>query len=102
MLNKLQKNNYVKMLNKWLFWDLNIETLDYKYNRQDIIERIAIYGDENDERIMNIIYPKHVIKYCLKKSDCLNSKTIKYFSFILKIKEEKFKCYMKTHAQRSF
>ena len=102
MLINIPKNDYIQLLNKWLFWDMHINTLDWRHNKQDIIERIAVYGDENDEHIMNMLYPKRIIKQCLKKSDCLNDKTIKYFSFVLHIKEKDFKCYSKIHAQMSF
>ena len=93
MLNRVQKNEYIKLLTKGIFWDLDIDKLDYKYNKQDIIERIAVYGTDNDEHIMNILYSPGVIKKCLKHSDCLNEKTIRYFAFILHEKEEHFKCY---------
>jgi len=93
MLNRIQKNEYIKLLSKGLFWDLHIDKLDYKHNKQEIIERIAVYGTDNDERIMNIIYSPRIIKKCLKRSDSLNEKTIRYFAFVLHEKEENFKCY---------
>lgn len=95
-------NNYIKLLNKWIFWDINIDKLDYKKNKQLIIERIAVHGTENDEKIMNIMYSLGTIKKCLIKSDSLTEKVIQYYAFVLHIKESKFKCYTRTPVQMSF
>jgi len=101
-LNKIQKNRYIKHLNKRIFWDINIENLDCEKSKQKIIERIAVYGTENDEKIMYILYPLSVIKKHLKMSDILNEKTISYFSFILNEKEDKFKCYTKKFVPMNY
>jgi len=98
---KVNKNSYIKMLNKRIFWDLKIDKLDYKQDKQIIIERIAVHGTENDERIMNKMYRLNTIKKCLMNSYNLNEKVIKYYAFTLKAKEEDFKCFMKTPVQMS-
>jgi len=102
MLNRHQKNYYIqRWLSKYLFWDVFVDRMDYKKNMQDIIERVAVYGNENDERIMNIIYSKRLIKKCLVRSDCLNEQTVKYYSFKLGIKDKAFKWYSKKLVQMS-
>ena len=98
MGKKENYNNYIKLLSKVIFWDINVDKLDYKKSKQRIIERIAVYGTENDERIMNIMYPIRTIKKCLMKSDSLNENTLHYFSLILNEKEEKFKCFTRIHV----
>jgi len=96
-----KKNEYIKMLSKRIFWDINTEKLDYWRNRQTIIERIAVYGRESDEKIMNLLYSPGTIKKCLKKSDSLNEKVIRYYAFLLHEKESRFKCYAKIPVQMS-
>ena len=99
-MNKtLSKNDYIKLLSKRIFWDLNIEKLDYKQDCQKIIERIAMHGTEEDERIMNSIYSIKKIKKCLLNSRVLNEKVINYYAFALHEREEKFKCYMRIPVQ---
>ena len=98
---EINKNSYIKMLNNRIFWDLKIDKLDYKKDKQTIIERIAVYGTENDERIMNTMYRPNTIKKCLMNSYNLNEKVIKYYAFTLKAREEDFKCFMKTPVQMS-
>jgi len=98
MKNKENLNSYIKLLSKIIFWDMNVDKIDYKLDKQTIIERIAVYGKENDERIMNILYPIRTIKKCLIKSDSLNEKAIRYYAFVLHVKESKFKCYSRIHV----
>jgi len=98
MRNTENYNNYIKLLNKRIFWDLHIDKLDYKQDKQRIIERIAVHGTENDEKIMNIMYSIRTIRKCLIKSDSLNEKVIQYYAFVLNEKEKKFKCYSRIHV----
>ena len=100
--DKEKNNKLIKELSKNIFWDIDIDKLDYKKNKQTIIERIAVYGTENDERIMNMMYPIKTITKCLLKSDSLNENTLRYYAFVLNEKENKFKCYTKIPVQMSF
>ena len=95
----INKNDYLKQLSKYIFWDLNIDKLDYKLSKQNIIERIAQYGTENDDRIMNKLYSTRTIKKCLKRSDDIDYKTVMYYAFVLKEKEKNFRCYFKKNFQ---
>ena len=92
------KNIYVQMLSDVIFWDVDKNKTDYIHHKQFLIERIAVYGNENDERIMNILYDNKTIIKCLKKSDSIIEKTINYYSFLFDEKMENFKCYSKIHA----
>ena len=53
---KIKKNDLIKLLSKNLFWEYQVNKLDYIKNKQLIIERIAVFGTENDEKIMNMMY----------------------------------------------
>jgi hypothetical protein len=96
----IDKNDLLKRLNTRMFWDTQIEKLDYEKNMKFIIERIAEYGNENDEMIMYAMYTKNQIINSLKLSDNLIEKTVLYYSYILNIKKEDFKCYSKILARR--
>jgi len=89
------KKSIITELSRSIFWDIYIQDLDVKKNKNIIIERIALYGNDNDLRIMFLLYSKKCIKNILIKSDSLNNGIIEYFSFILNIKKEVFKCYRK-------
>jgi hypothetical protein len=89
------KDQIIKELSPHLFWDVDINQLDYRKDKCLIIERILVYGKENDERLLNMIYSKNCIKSVAKKSMNLNDRTICYLSEIYNIPEEKFRCYKK-------
>jgi hypothetical protein len=89
------KNGLVKKLNPSMFWDRNIDLLDYKYHCSLIIERIVVFGNKDDENILFMLYSLNKIKNCIKKLYIYNDIKIEYFSNVLKIKKENFRCYGK-------
>ena len=98
LLNKKYnyKNDLIKKLTPSIFWDTNIDTLNYKYHDDLIIERIVTFGNKNDERILFQLYKPYKIKNRIKKLYIYNDLKIEYFSNILNIKKENFRCYGKT------
>jgi len=95
MNKKKNGNEWVSSLSKNIFWDTRTEMIDIKKDKNFIIERIAVYGEDNDVDKMFNMYRKREIKSVLKKAEWLNEWTIAYFGLILNIKKEKFKCYGK-------
>ena len=88
-------NNLIKKLSPRIFWDMDINTLDLKKNQNEIIERVYVYGTDNDEKLIWSIYSYNEIKKSVMNSDSLNDTTITYLSKVFNIKEKKFKCYKK-------
>jgi hypothetical protein len=87
---------------KHLFWDIDRSRLDYKEDRELIIERVLVYGNEDDERQLYDLYSKNVIKKVAIKSENLNARTVSYLSTIMDIPEEKFKCYKRNVSYRDY
>ena len=94
LLNDLSKNyNIINNFTKGLFWNFNIEKLDYLKHKQLIIERIIEAGLEDDEILMWKLYSYKDIKGVAVNIEYLPTDKITYMAFVLKIKEEEFKCY---------
>jgi len=89
------KNDLIKKLTPSMFWDINIDILNYKYHDDLIIERIVTFGNKNDENILFQLYNLYKIKNRIKKLYIYNDSKIEYFSNILNIKKENFRCYGK-------
>lgn len=89
------KNKIIKNISPYIFWDMNIDLLDYKYHYQYIIERIVIYGNSKDEQLMYKLYPKRKIIKCITKLYIYNDTVIEYYSSVFDLKKEDFKCYGK-------
>jgi hypothetical protein len=87
------KNDLILQLSPVIFWDTHISKLDYKKHRDFIIERVVVYGNENDEILLYKLYTWRQVRRSVIKSDSLTETAINYISTILDIKKEKFKCY---------
>jgi len=91
-----QKNNKLLLqLTKGLFWNSDINVLDYVRDKKYIIERILDAGLENDEIIMWKLYSYEDIKNIALNIENLHEEKVSYMSFVLKVKETDFKCYEK-------
>ena len=91
-----QSNNKLLLqLTKGLLWNFNMEKLDYLRDKKLIIERIIDAGLENDEVIMWKIYSYKDIKKIALNMENLHKEKVIYMSFVLKVRENKFKCYKK-------
>ena len=85
----------IKLLSKRIFWDTDIQTLDYLKNRDFIIGRIVMYGTEEDEKLLYKIYSWRVVRKVVIKEEYLSEKIVRYLSYMLNVKEQKFKCFGK-------
>ena len=80
---------------KGLFWSYDIKKLDYLKHRKLIIEQVLEAGLENDEILMWKLYSYEDIKGVALNIEYLEPDELIYIAFVLKVKEEKFKCYGK-------
>ena len=90
-----ENNKLLLQLTKGLFWNSDINTLDYIRDKKYIIERILDAGLENDEIIMWKLYSYKDIKKIALNIENLHKDKVTYISFVLKVKETEFKCYNK-------
>jgi len=81
------KNEWVSSLSKIIFWDTRTEMVDIRRDKNFIIERIAVYGEDSDVDKMFEMYGKGEIKNALKKAEWLNEWTVAYFGLILNVME---------------
>ena len=91
----IMANKLLSQLSKEVFWNCDISKLDYLKNKEYIIKRIIEAGLENDEIIMWKLYSYEDIKNVAVNLDNLHEDAVTYMSFVLKIKENEFKCYKK-------
>ena len=88
-----KKNDILKKLSPHLFWNLDFSKLDVIKNKKTIIERIIEYGLDNDEILLWKLYGYFTIRKIALAMDSLPFLRLKYYSFVLNVKENKFKCY---------
>jgi len=98
---KKARNDLIRELSPEIFWDVVISRLDVDQNKDLIIERVLTRGREKDEILLWKMYSYRVIKNVTLNLYELNDLTVRYMSFVLGVKEEKFRCYGKIPWNRS-
>jgi len=90
-----KENELLLQLTREVFWNCDIDKFDYIRDKKYIIKRIIEAGLENDEIIMWRLYSYKDIKNVALNLENLHEDIVTYMSFVLKVKENKFKCYKK-------
>jgi hypothetical protein len=72
-------------IDKRVFWDINPKKLDWRSNRQFIIERVLTRGLTSDVRAIFRVYSKEELADAVLKSKTLDKKTANFMSNYLNI-----------------
>ena len=84
------------MLNQYskvLFWDVDVNTMSTSDHADFIIQRVCMYGTWDDWQILKKEYGLDKISNALTTARYLDKKTLNYFSLILDVPKERFRCY---------
>ncbi|MBK9526137.1 MAG: hypothetical protein IPO39_15740 [Bacteroidetes bacterium] len=76
-----------------LFWDTDINTLSETTHSAYIIVRVCMLGTWEDWLLLKKMYGLDKIQTELLNARSLDPKTLNYFSLILNIPKEKFRCF---------
>jgi len=95
----MPKKTQIK-LNKELFWDVDLRSLDPEKNKDFIIGRVLMRGDLNDLREIKKKYDLTTIISTAKKLRYLDRKTFNFISVIFKIPRGKFLCTKRSLANK--
>ena len=76
-----------------LFWDTDIKTLSETTHAAYIIVRVCMLGTWEDWLLLKKMYGLEKIKSELLNARFLDPKTLNFFSLILNIPKEKFRCF---------
>ena len=91
----MSQQNFLKQLDKTLFWDTKIDSLDIKKYSDFIIGRVLSFGDIRDYHILQKMYNFQKIKKAGIKANYSNKKTINFWSIIFDVPINKFLCIKK-------
>lgn len=76
-----------------LFWDTDISTLSETEHAGFIIQRVCSIGTWTDWLLLKIMYGLGKIKSALLQARQPDPKNLNYFSLILNVPKENFRCY---------
>ncbi|SIT18138.1 DUF6922 domain-containing protein [Belliella pelovolcani] len=98
--NSLEDNNQIILSDyfpKAIFWDVNLDELDYKKDADFIIPRVLDWGDyKNAWDKLKLLYPLKVIKYyCLNQAQIFGDENIEALAAKFNLNPEEFPRYSK-------
>ncbi len=80
-------------IDKSLFWDVEIDNVDYNKYARHIINRILLRGNINDWLEIKKFYGTDKIKNEVVNMKYLDKRTLNFCSFYFNIPKNNFKCY---------
>ena len=86
-------NQQIMQLTKALFWDTDINKLDYEKHARHIIERVLVRGTLNDWFEIKNYYGTDRIKSEVLKIRFLDKITLNFCSKYFQTPKQEFKCY---------
>ena len=89
-----------KELNQYLFWDINIDSLDEEIHSTFIIQRVSTKGRWSDWKKILEFYGSEKIKSALISARYLDNKTLSFVSCIFEIPITTFRCYSTKQLNR--
>jgi len=80
-------------LPKRIFWDTNMEHIDWATNARFVIHRVITRGEIKDWVVIKKYYGLERIKQEILQMRDLDDLTLNFFSQYFGIEKEKFRCY---------
>ncbi|MDD3741838.1 MAG: hypothetical protein PHH30_11420 [Bacteroidales bacterium] len=90
---KKQKNQKMPKFSDNLFWDIDIQSLDYKEHSSFIIARVLDYGTWQDWKELCNCYSKEQIKEASLQIRSLFPKSLNFVAFYTDTPISEFRCY---------
>ncbi|MFT4666191.1 MAG: hypothetical protein ACI8YQ_001827 [Polaribacter sp.] len=86
-------------LPNYLFWDIELTSLDYSKNARFIIQRVIQKGSIKEWKIIKDFYGLDLIKNEILMIRDLDAKTLNFFSTYFSLNKNNFRCFT---IQQSF
>ena len=84
-----------------LFWDADVQTLNYDVHKRYVIERVLNRGTLEDVRTAFGYYGKDVIAEVATSLRALEPKALSFASCLLSIPQEQFRCYREKQSSKA-
>lgn len=85
-------------LRRVLFWDTDVDQIDYQKHASYVIERIVTYGSLNEWRQILEFYGRKKIIETVTRLRNLDDKSLNYLSHKFQIPKDQFRCYNKKQS----
>jgi len=85
---------------KFLFWDTDYEKVDFEKNARYVIEKVVMFGNIRDWRMLQNYYGMQRIKEVVVMARDLDPKTLNLLSLIFNVPKKEFRCYNYIQSNR--
>ena len=92
------KSHQKAQIRKTLFWEYDLERLNWKDMRTLIVQRVIERGRMNDFYAILNLYGLTGVKEAIKQISYLNSKDLSFVCSVFNLKKEDLKCYTKQQS----
>jgi hypothetical protein len=82
-------------IRKEIFWDIDVQLLDAKKNKQLIIERVLCFGNVSEFKAIEKLYSNRSLKSTIGKIGYLDPKTFEFVLSYYHLKKKNLTCYIK-------
>lgn len=86
----------------YLFWDVDIDTLNLESSAPLVIERVLQLGQLEDWSLLNLFYGIDKILEVAKNLNSLDDLTVSFLCSLYDLKKEEFKCYTQRQSNPHF
>jgi len=80
-------------LPNYLFWDIDLNSLDFNKNARFVIQRVIQKGSINNWETIKAFYGLEIIKNEILKIRDLDPLTLNFFSIYFGIQKKDFRCF---------
>lgn len=89
----MENNDFIKKLSPYLFWDVDMNSIDKEKNSPFIVQRVLEYGQLPDWKIINNYYGLDRIISTARNLRSLDPKAISLLCCLGNLQENDFRCY---------
>jgi hypothetical protein len=91
-----------QVLSAALFWDVNLETLDWEKHKMLIVDRVIQRGTYKEFNIVLAYYGKEKMAQIIKELSFLPPKDLAFVITFFELKPSDLKCYLKKQLVQNY
>jgi hypothetical protein len=91
-----------KDFSPYLFWDVDVATLDFEKHKIFVIRRVMEYGKLNDWNMLKSRFSMDEIKEAIISARSMDPKVVSFISLLTNVPKESFRCYTNQQSNPSY
>lgn len=101
-LRDMQSTYSIQDLSPHLFWDTDLNEVDFERSREQIIYKVLEYGELKDWKIIQAVYGLDTIRDVAVNLRTLDDVTLSFLVNLFKLEKSDFRCYKLRQSKKIF